>query len=236
MHPPAWSVTVRDIAWYTWPAWLAAVMFSMLAGVLVVAVETPASAEGSSQARHALRPSPLSPHDYDHLLQQAAVRHLPVDVDWRLLKAIVWKESTFNPRARSPAGAMGLMQLMPGTARHLGLRGDEVFDPARNIDAGARYVAEMLGYWRQVSDPERMRLAMASYNWGIGNVRRSVRESGASTPRWSAVRPKAPTETRDYVYRVLEQRLRQEQAQDHRPGQGPQRPALPLPKQFARPW
>ncbi|TVR47409.1 MAG: hypothetical protein EA402_01325 [Planctomycetota bacterium] len=219
----------------TWPAWLTALLAAAASAILAgaagqsygVAPASGSTAGGAAVA--AQRPSPLPPHDYDILFQRAALAHLPADVDWRLLKAIAWKESNFDPRARSHAGALGMMQLMPATARHLGLNERQALDPARNIDAGARYVGEMLGYWSQVPNsprhPERLRLALASYNWGIGNVRRRLREVGAQPPRWEAIRARAPLETRDYVHRVIEQRLAAELAKDHRPGRGPERPA-----------
>lgn len=232
-----WAILGRlaMIAWTTWPAWLSALLASICTSVLI-SVANPA--DGPSPAQHQLRPSPLSPHDYDRLLQQAARRHLPTDVDWRLLKAIMWKESSFNPRARSPAGALGLMQLMPATARSLGLSPQQALQPAANIDAAARYMATMLDYWAEVpnspTNPERVRLALASYNWGIGNVRKAVRQRGGRAA-WDAIRDGAPRETRDYVQRIVHQRLPREQSQDHRPGSGPGRPGLPLPPLFARP-
>jgi soluble lytic murein transglycosylase-like protein len=65
-----------------------------------------------------------------------------------LVKAVIATESAWNPRAVSPAGARGLMQLMPGTAARTGIRPEELFDPARNIYAGTRLLAVLLRHYR----------------------------------------------------------------------------------------
>ena len=105
-----------------------------------------------------------------------------------LFTALVWQESGFNERARSKAGARGLTQLMPGTARQLGVR--RIYDPAQNLDGGARYLRAQLLRFRS------KRLALAAYNAGPGAV---IKHRG--------VPPYA--ETRTYVRNILalEQRL-----------------------------
>jgi soluble lytic murein transglycosylase-like protein len=99
-----------------------------------------------------------------------------------LLTALVWQESGFNPRARSRAGARGLTQLMPATARELGVR--HVYDPAENVDGGARYLAAQILRFGTAD------LALAAYNAGAQKV---LRHKG--------VPPYA--ETRRYVRNVL---------------------------------
>lgn len=99
---------------------------------------------------------------YEPLIREAEVRYrLPPG----LMQALVWAESRFNPMAISPAGAAGLAQLMPTTARELGVRNRH--DPAQNIDGGARYLRQMLDRFGEVH------LALAAYNAGPGAVARA---------------------------------------------------------------
>ncbi len=98
---------------------------------------------------------------YAALIADAATHHA---LDPKLLHAVVIVESGYNPRARSPVGAGGLTQLMPGTAADLGVRNR--FDPADNLRGGADYLA------RQMLRFGDLRLALAAYNSGPGRVAR----------------------------------------------------------------
>ncbi len=100
-----------------------------------------------------------------------------------LIAAVVWAESAGNPRAVSPAGAQGLMQLMPQTAQMLGL--SDPFDPQQNLMAGSRYLRQLLDRFGSLHS------ALAAYNAGPGRVQ-----------RYGGIPPFA--ETQRYVQRVLE--------------------------------
>lgn len=115
---------------------------------------------------------------FDPIIESAATRH---DVDARIVKAVIQVESAFQPRARSSKGAMGLMQLMPKTARQYKARNP--YDPASNIEAGTKYLKRLLNEFE-------LPLALAAYNAGEGAVR-----------RFGGIPPYA--ETQAYVTKVL---------------------------------
>lgn len=116
---------------------------------------------------------------YDALIQQYANQH---GVSPDLVRAVIQAESGFNPRAISRKGAMGLMQLMPATARDLGV--NNPFHPEQNIRGGTRYLAMLLARYNQ-----DVHLALAAYNAGPGSVE-----------RYGAVPPYR--ETQNYVKKI----------------------------------
>jgi membrane-bound lytic murein transglycosylase F len=121
---------------------------------------------------------------YDELFRKYAAE---VGWDWRLLAALVYHESRFNPEARSWSGAFGLMQLMPETALKLGC--DTTGKEEPNIKAGVRYIKHLQNMWREkIADPEeRLKFVLASYNIGPGHVfdaREIARQTGRSDTTW----------------------------------------------------
>ena len=117
--------------------------------------------------------------DIDSAIEEAAARH---NVDPNLVRAVVKVESNFNPNAVSRKGAMGLMQLMPSTARQLKV--NNPFDPEQNVDAGVRHLKQLLE-----SYGGDIKLTLAAYNAGAGAVARS-----SGVPRYA--------ETQNYVRRI----------------------------------
>lgn len=117
--------------------------------------------------------------DIDKAIEEAAARH---NVDPNLVRSVIKVESNFNPNAVSRKGAMGLMQLMPATARSLKV--ENPFDPEQNVDAGVRHLKQLLeNYGGDVN------LTLAAYNAGAGAVARS-----SGVPRYA--------ETQNYVRRI----------------------------------
>jgi soluble lytic murein transglycosylase-like protein len=102
------------------------------------------------------------PPRYQAKIAELSARY---DLSPALLEAVVWQESRWNENARSPVGAQGLAQLMPGTARYLGVNPE---DPFANLEGGARYLREQLD--RFGGDLEK---ALAAYNAGPGRVERA---------------------------------------------------------------
>jgi len=123
----------------------------------------------------------LSP--YDEIVKRHAQTH---NFDWRMIVAIMYQESRFDPKARSHAGALGLLQVLPRTGRQMGY--SDVRDPEPNIAAGVKYLR-----WVQDRFPEdlpvadRMWFALASYNAGhehVRDARRLAEQQGWDPNRW----------------------------------------------------
>ncbi|MBR1713066.1 MAG: transglycosylase SLT domain-containing protein [Alloprevotella sp.] len=123
---------------------------------------------------------------YDDLFRKGAVVS---GLDWRLLAAVCYTESGFDPNAVSGAGARGLMQLMPATARNLGVT--DAFSPEQNVDGGARLLKRLVQDFSDIRSPgERLKFALAAYNGGPGHVRDAMalaRKYGHSAQDWAQV-------------------------------------------------
>lgn len=114
--------------------------------------------------------------------------------DWRLVAALVYQESHFNPRARSHTGVRGLMQVTLATAGEMGI--DNRLDPQQSLMAGIRYLDKLYDRFDDIDDPEqRMLFAMGSYNIGYGHLRdaQKIAESeGLDPQRWSSMKQVLP--------------------------------------------
>jgi len=138
-------------------------------------------AEQANSAAPSVQPSAALESGKEWLEPIIAKASRRYGVETGLIKAVIKAESNFNPTAVSSAGARGLMQLMPGTARSLGV--NDSFDPEQNVMAGTRFLRDLLDRYNGDVDS-----ALAAYNWGPGNVDRKPE--------------RMPRETQNYLVRV----------------------------------
>ncbi len=124
---------------------------------------------------------------YDILIKEGAEK---LGWDWRMLASIVYQESKFKTGDESWAGAQGLMQLMPETAKRFGAK--DVYDPVENIKAGVNYLRYLDRYWTQriANEEERMKFILASYNAGLAHIldaRKLAEKYGKDPQHWNDV-------------------------------------------------
>ena len=140
----------------------------------------------------------------DSNILAAARRH---GVEPALVKAVVWRESRFDPLARGRKGEIGLMQIMKDTAQEWAtaekirlFQHEQLFDPARNLEAGTWYLAKLLRRYPNTDNPRPY--ALADYNAGRGNVLRWAK-AAAATNSQSFIEEIGYPSTRDYVRSVM---------------------------------
>lgn len=129
---------------------------------------------------------------WDDLIRSEVGRSWP-ELDWRLLKCQMRQESAGNPRALSPCGAIGLMQIMLATGLSLGLSRDKLFIPEKNIKAGIIYLKRQYDRFPEIpAQDERLKFTLASYNGGRGYINQAValaRKEDAPWQTWEGVKP-----------------------------------------------
>jgi membrane-bound lytic murein transglycosylase C len=206
----------------------------MAVTIVLLVLNAAAQAAQASTATPGHSASTMPPGAHERLLRRAEPYRESVqrwarefDLPESLLLAVIYTESRFNPQARSHANALGLMQVIPsraGVDAIFFLTGErripteaELLDPDTNIRLGAAYLRMLKDrYWAHIEDPDLRRyLVLASYNWGVGNVRRRVQLPPELTLTPANLRAKidgsAPAETSGYLRAVSQRALAYEQ-------------------------
>ena len=127
---------------------------------------------------------------YQDMFEQAAYEN---DLDWRLLAAVSYQESNWNPRAVSPTGVRGMMMLTQTTAKQMGVT--KRTDPEQSIDGGARYLRRLHDRYAHISEPDRTWFALAAYNVGFGHVKDAqaiTKQLGGDPIKWADVKESLP--------------------------------------------
>jgi murein DD-endopeptidase MepM/ murein hydrolase activator NlpD len=122
-----------------------------------------------------------------------------------LISAMINKESGWNPKAVSPKGAIGLMQIMPSTAESdCKISGDVLTDETENIKCGTLYLRKMMDQFlsKAKTEDDLMMFALAAYNWGPGNLENAIKETGADNWQDLSAKASIPKETYNYVLAV----------------------------------
>jgi len=120
---------------------------------------------------------------FDEILQWAGREY---EIDWRLLASLMYEESRFDPDAVGPGGSAGLFQFMPFTWRELGV--DDPHHPTEAVEAGARYLRQLMDDFGDLALPDRVAMAIASYNVGpqhVFDARKLAKEMGFDPDRWA---------------------------------------------------
>ena len=127
---------------------------------------------------------------YSPFIKAAARKH---GFDWRMIVAQIYQESHLNPWAKSRAGARGLMQLLPRTARSLGVK--DIYNPVENINAGVQHLKNLYEYYDSVPGEDRLLISLAAYNTGQGHIadaRRLAIRMKLDPNRWASLAKTLP--------------------------------------------
>jgi len=127
---------------------------------------------------------------YSPFIKAAANKH---GFDWRLIAAQIYQESHLNPWAKSRAGARGLMQILPSTARGLGVT--DLFDPVQNINGGVQHLKILYDMYDKAEGNDRLLIALAAYNTGQGHIydaRKLARKKGLDPNKWESLAQTLP--------------------------------------------
>ena len=141
--------------------------------------------------------APRNQNDLYNILQPESQSMQAADP--KLIQAMIHTESNGNPNAVSPVGAQGLMQIMPATfkqvAQQLHLSEADPMNPEHNVAVGSAYISQLLDKYNG-----DLPLALSAYNWGMGNVDKALANYG---PSFDAIAPHLPTETKNYVAKIV---------------------------------
>ena len=127
---------------------------------------------------------------YRDIIQKTAKEY---GFDWRLISAVIYQESHFNPKARSSTGVRGMMQLTLNTAREMGIKNR--LDPKQSIMGGVKYLKKLYKRYDSAKDPDRLLISLASYNVGHGHIldaQKIANQRGLDPNSWSALQEILP--------------------------------------------
>ncbi|GBD93277.1 soluble lytic murein transglycosylase precursor [bacterium BMS3Abin05] len=136
---------------------------------------------------------------YDRIIKKYSWRY---GFDWRLIAAQIYAESRFDPGVRSYVGAVGLMQIMPGTAKHLGTHPKLLLKPEINIALGVLYDRRLYNIWKEEKGKDRLAFTFASYNAGHNRVLRAQKKARLPD-KWKSIKRHLPGQTRHYVFKIF---------------------------------
>lgn len=135
---------------------------------------------------------------YSKIIKREAKKH---GIDWILIAAQIYQESRFNPKARSHAGAYGLMQLIRPTAKSLGVK--NILNPAENIKAGVKHLKNLNNFFKGAKGTDRLFISLAAYNVGKGHILDAqdlARKKGLNPNKWSSLATTLPLLSQERYY------------------------------------